>query len=305
MPAIEQSPNGIISAIASRNPSTVQDLVEKYGIAHVFDSYESLLKSDTVDAVYIPLPNHLHVPYSIMAATNGKHVLCEKPISMNADELADLIRVQNETGVIIQEAFMVTSNMAWIKAKELIEQGEIGQLLCVTGNFSYMNTDPDNVRNVPEYGGGGLMDIGCYLTLASTYFFDRAPLNVTGFMDIDPDFKVDRRASALLDFGQGHAMITCSMQAAPQQLLILEGSKGRLKFKIPFSQPETESAELILECGDDFFHMNKTIIKIPAFNQFLIHVQNFADVITGKKKQSYTLQESLRNMKIIDSLRAG
>lgn len=303
MPALEQSKNGVITAISSRTPSSVQDLVEKYTIPNVFDSYEALLKSDTIDAVYIPLPNHLHVPYSIMAARYGKHVLCEKPISLNAEELEQLIQVQNETGVVIQEAFMVTSNQAWTKAKELIDQGEIGDLLCVTGNFSYMNRDPNNVRNVPEYGGGGLMDIGCYLTLASTFFFDKQPLNAHSFTVLDPVFKVDKRVSAILDFGTGHAMITCSMQSAPQQLLILEGSQGRIQFKIPFSQPDSEPAELILESGEDFFHMKKSVVTIPAFNQFLNHVEDFSDVINKKKIQKHTLQHSLINMRILDSLK--
>jgi predicted dehydrogenase len=303
IPAIQTSRNGRVTAIATRNPDQHGDYLDRVHIEHVYDDYDELIQSKYIDAIYIPLPNHLHVPYAIKAVKAGKHVLCEKPISLNADQLLKLIDAQTDTGVVVQEAFMVLSSNSWQQTRQLVRDGAIGQLSTVTGNFSYMNLDPTNVRNIADYGGGALLDIGCYLTLASLYFFEQDPLKAKGFQQIDPVFGVDYQTSGVIQFNTGHALVNCSTQKSPQQSLILEGSKGRIWFLIPFSHPDDQPAEIYLQTGLDFFNMKTKTITIPPFNQFRNHVEQFVDVVQGRQPNSFDLTQSLRNMRLIDELR--
>lgn len=305
IPAIQSSRYGSVTAIASRTPKSVEQYAEEFGIPHIYDDYDILIASDEVDAIYIPLPNHLHVPFAIKAARAGKHVLCEKPIALHTTELQELITVQSETGVIIQEAFMVMSNPLWSKAKSMVQAGEIGQLRTLTGNFSYMNLDPGNVRNVPEYGGGALMDIGCYLTLASLYFYDQDPIHAKGYQILDPEFGVDYLSSGAIEFPSGHALITCSTQSMPQQSLILEGSSGRIRFEIPFSHPDDQRGVLYLDSGPDIFRIETKRIEVDAFNHYRNHVENFTDIISGTRINQFDLDYSLRNMKLMDAFRVA
>lgn len=303
IPAIQSSNYGSVTAIASRTPKNVEQYAEEAGIPHIYDDYDILIASDEIDAIYIPLPNHLHVPFAIKAARAGKHVLCEKPIALHSSELQELITVQSETGVLIQEAFMVMSNPLWSKAKSMVQAGEIGQLRTLSGNFSYMNLDPGNVRNVPEYGGGALMDIGCYLTLASLYFFDQDPIHSKGFQILDPEFGVDFLTSGVIEFPSGHALITCSTQAMPQQSLALDGSAGRIRLDIPFSHPDDQPGVLYLDLGPDIFRIETKIIEVNAFNHYRNHVDNFAQIVSGLMDNQFDLTFSLRNMKLLETFR--
>ena len=303
IPAIIESSNGVLTAVASRSKEKGDAIAKEFNIPHVFSSYEKLIESDMVDAVYIPLPNHLHVEYAIKAAKAGKHVLCEKPIAMTAEEAGQLLEVRDSTGVVIQEAFMVMTNPAWSKAKELIDNGTIGELRTVIGNFSYTNMDASNVRNVPKYGGGALMDIGCYLVLASRYFFNDEPISVSGASKIHELFGVDVLTSASLEFEKGTAIITCSTQAVPAQMLYLEGTKGRIRFDIPFSQPADQPAVLFQDIGKDIFTMETTRIEIPSFNHYKLHVERFAEVVWGKSESPLKLEDSISNMCVLDMIR--
>lgn len=303
IPAIQSSKNGRVTAIASRNPQNVEHYAEEAGIPHIYDDYEALIASTDIDAVYIPLPNHLHVPYAIKAARAGKHVLCEKPIAMDSSELNKLIEVQKETGMLVQEAFMVMSNPLWAMAKSMIQDGEIGDLRTLSGNFSYMNLDPGNVRNVPEFGGGALMDIGCYLTLASLYYFDKDPTHVKGYQILDPEFGVDYLTTGVIEFPSGHALITCSTQSMPQQSLVLEGSTGRIRFEIPFSHPDDQPGVLYLDKGPDVFRIESTRIETESFNHYRNHVEYFAEIVSGDRQNHFDLEYSLRNMKLVDEFK--
>lgn len=303
IPAIQSSKNGRVTAIASRSPKKIEVYAEETGISHIYDDYDALIASDDVDAIYIPLPNHLHVPFALKASRAGKHVLCEKPIALHASELEELIQVQSETGMLIQEAFMVMSNPLWAKAKSLIQNGEIGELRTLSGNFSYMNLDPGNVRNVPEYGGGALMDIGCYLTLASLYFFDQDPIHAKGYQILDSEFGVDYLTSGAIEFPSGHALITCSTQSMPQQSLILEGASGRIRFEIPFSHPDDQPGVLYVDSGPDIFRIDTRRIEVDAFNHYRNHVEYFAQIVSGMMDNQFDLDFSLRNMKLVDALR--
>ncbi len=208
---------GTPKAIASRDRAKADAAAAKLSIPTAHESYEALLADPNIDAVYIPLPNHLHAPWTIRAAEAGKHVLCEKPIALNAAEARHLVEVRDRTGVQIQEAFMVRSHPQWLKAQALVREGEIGDLRSILWHFSYFNAAPSNIRNIAEFGGGGLMDIGCYLINTGRFLFGREPERVMALIDRDPVFRTDRMTSLLLDFGVGHLAGTCSTQLVPYQ----------------------------------------------------------------------------------------
>src|ERR1035438_4934276 len=200
IPGMQAGQHSEVLAIASRDLEKGRKAAEKLGIAKTYGSYEELLADAEIEAVYVPLPNHLHVPWSIKAAEAGKHVLCEKPLSLSVAEAKTLLAVRDRTGVKIGEAFMVKTHPQWLRTRELIRAGRIGELKAVLGAFSYFNRDVANVRNVVEWGGGGIMDIGCYPIVTSRFIFGDEPTRVSALVERDPEFKTDRLASALLDF---------------------------------------------------------------------------------------------------------
>src|SRR5438045_2438354 len=200
IPAMQKGEWSEITAIASRDSRKAHDAAGKLGIPKAYGSYEELLSDPEIDAIYNPLPNHLHVPWSIKAAEAGKHVLCEKPLSMTVAEAQQLIAVRDRAGVKIGEAFMVRTHPQWLRTRELIRSGRIGALRSIVGVFSYFNRDPANIRNIPEAGGGALMDIGCYPITTSRFIFGEEPTRVFGLLERDPGMKTDRLVSAVLDF---------------------------------------------------------------------------------------------------------
>jgi predicted dehydrogenase len=219
LPAMQHGELTSITAIASRDLAKAKEAAASLGIPTVYGSYEELLADPEIDVVYNPLPNQFHVPWTIKAAEAGKHVLCEKPISLTVAEAKTLLDVRARTGVKIGEAFMVRTAPQWLRLRELLTEGRIGTLRSVAGVFSYFNDDPSNIRNQVDCGGGGLMDIGCYLILASRYAFGQEPRRVVGCMDRDPKMHTDRLTSAILDFPAGQAIFTCSTQLVPYQRL--------------------------------------------------------------------------------------
>ena len=212
IPGMQQAASCEIAAIASRDLGRAREAAQALGIPKACGSYEELLADPAIDAIYNPLPNHLHVPWSIRAAEAGKHVLCEKPIAMSADEARRLLEVRDRTGVLIQEAFMVRSHPQWIAARQIVESGRIGELRLLAGLFSYFNDDPKNIRNVIDWGGGGLMDIGCYIVHASRMIFGREPVRAAAMMERDPKMDIDRLTSVMLDFGGPQAIGACGTQ---------------------------------------------------------------------------------------------
>src|SRR5260370_4799442 len=212
IPAMQQGADTEITAIASRDLAKAQRAARDLGIARAYGSYEELLADREIDDVYNPLPNHLHVPWSIRAAEAGKHVLCEKPIGLSVDEAKKLREVRDRTGVKIGEAFMVRTHPQWLKTLDLVRGGPIGDLRSIMGFFSYSNPDPANIRNVLEYGGGGLMDIGCYPIFTSRLVFGAEPRRVLGLVERDAKMKIDRLTSAILDYPAGHCVFTCGTQ---------------------------------------------------------------------------------------------
>ncbi len=251
IPAMQRGTWSHVAAIASRDEAKGREAAHDLGIGKAYGSYEELLADPEVDAIYNPLPNHLHVSWTIRAAEAGKHVLCEKPIALDAAAAQQLIPVRDRTGVLIQEAFMVRSHPQWIAATDLVRSGRIGDLRVVAGFFSYYNEDPANIRNVAGYGGGGLMDIGCYLVHVSRMLFAREPVRVAALMDRDPAMQIDRLTSMVLDYDGAQAVGTCSTQLVPFQRVQLLGTRGRIEIPIPFNAPPDHPTRLFLDDGSD------------------------------------------------------
>src|SRR6202011_5437088 len=270
LPAMQQGEYCEIAAIASRRLEKAQAAAKRLGIPKAYGSYEELLADPAIDAVYNPLPNHLHVPWSIKAAQVGKHVLCEKPIGLNSHECLELIAVRDRTGVKIGEAFMVRTHPQWLRTRELIRAGRIGELRAIVGAFSYFNRDAKNVRNKPEWGGGGLMDIGCYPITISRFMFGAEPLRVAGVLERDPEFGTDRLASAIMEFNGGQAVFTCSTQMVPYQRMQFLGTNGRIEIEIPFNAPPNKATRIFVDDGSDAGGAGIKAETIAACDQYTI-----------------------------------
>jgi len=225
-PGMQKGTLSEVVAIASRDARKAEEAAHKLGIPKAYGSYEALLADPEIEAIYNPLPNHLHVPWSIKAAEAGKHVLCEKPLSLTVAEAKTLLAARDRFGVKIGEAFIVKTHPQWVRTHDLIQHGVIGELRSIVGVFSYFNRDPQNVRNTADWGGGGLMDIGCYLIMTSRWMFGEEPLRVWGIAEKDPEFGVDRLTSAMMEFSSGHAAFTCSTQLVPYQRMQFSGYEG-------------------------------------------------------------------------------
>ncbi|HEY7409186.1 MAG TPA: Gfo/Idh/MocA family oxidoreductase, partial [Vicinamibacteria bacterium] len=226
VPALQGSRFGQVVAIASRDHAKAAQAAAELGIPRAYGSYDALLADAEIDAVYNPLPNHLHVPWTLAALERGKHVLCEKPIALSVAEAETLVAARDRTGLKVQEAFMVRTHPQWLGVRELVRTGRIGPLRALTCTFSYFNEDPANVRHVPEFGGGALLDIGCYPVTVSRFLFEAEPLRVLAALERDPRFGTDRLASAVLEFEAGHATFTCATQLVPYQRVQVLGARG-------------------------------------------------------------------------------
>ena len=303
IPALQQGRKHRVVAIASRDAVRAAAAARSLGIPRSYGAYESLLQDDEVEAIYNPLPNHLHVPWSVRALEAGKHVLCEKPIGMNAAEARTLAEVQKRTGKLVSEAFMVRSHPQWLKARDLVTSGTIGELTLVTGHFSYNRRDPLDVRSRVEFGGGVLLDIGCYPITMSRWLFAAEPTRVMAMIDRDPEMKIDRLTSGLLEFPGGRqAAFTCAGQLALHQTMQLYGSKGRILFEIPFNPPHDRANRLVVDDGRDLTGGGRSIVEIPPANQFLLQADRFADAVRSNGEVPVGLEDSIANMAVIDAL---
>ena len=302
IPAMQRGQWSEVTAIASRDLEKARAAAAKLGIAKAYGSYEELLADEDIDAIYNPLPNHLHVPWTIKAAERGKHVLCEKPIALSADEARQLLAVRDRTGVKIQEAFMVRTHPQWLAVKDLVSSGRIGEVRAMLGAFSYTNRDPANIRNRPELGGGALMDIGCYLVNTSRFIFGREPLRVTGAIERDPDMGTDRLTSMLLDYGTGHAVGTCSTQMVFYQHLQIFGTTGRIEMPIPFNAPPDRPTRIIVDTGADLFGGGISHLEIETCNQYTIQGDLFSKAILDDTDVPSPIEDAVQNMACIDAI---
>jgi predicted dehydrogenase len=302
IPAMQRGDLSAIVAIASRDLGKAQQAAGSLGIPKAYGSYEELLADPEIEAVYNPLPNHLHVPWSIKAAKAGKHVLCEKPISLNAAEAKTLIETRDRYRVKIGEAFMVRTHPQWLRARELIRGGRIGELRSILCHFSYFNRDPNNPRNILEMGGGGLMDIGCYPVNLSRFIYGEEPKRVIGMLERDREFKTDRLTSAILDFPSGQSVFTCSTQLNHFQRMIFVGTNGRLELQIPFNAPNDRPCYLMVDDGRDLFGGGAAMETIPICDQYTVQGDAFSRAIREGRDVPVPLEDAIRNMAVIDAI---
>ncbi len=302
-PAMQGGQFTEVVAIASRTQEAAETAARKLGITRAHGSYEALLADTEVDAIYNPLPNHGHVPWTIKAIQAGKHVLCEKPIALSVAEANELLAISRQHPHIkVMEAFMYRFHPQWIKAKALVSEGAIGDLRTIHSFFSYFNNDPANVRNIAEIGGGGLMDIGCYNISVSRLIFGREPTRVMGIVDYDPTFHTDRLASGILDFGSGStATFTCSTQLTNYQRVNIYGITGRIEIEIPFNAPPDKPCRIWLQRGGDIQE-----IAFPTTDQYSAQGDAFALSVLNDTPVPTPLEDAVANMNVIERvLRSG
>jgi predicted dehydrogenase len=302
IPAMQRSELCRIVAIASRQLSSAEAAARTLGIPKAYGSYAELLEDQDIEAVYNPLPNHLHVPVSIQAAAAGKHVLCEKPVALTADEAERLIEARDHAGVVIQEAFMVRHHPQWLRARELVRTGRIGELRVVQGSFSYMNLDPKNVRNQAGIGGGGLYDIGCYPIVTSRFLFAAEPRRVVSQIEYDPNFETDRLASVLLEFPAGQALFVCSTQLVPYQRMQIFGTKARIEIEIPFNAPPDRPCRVFVDDGSDPAGGSAQMESFEVVNQYTLQGDAFAHAIRTGAPLEFPLEDAIRNMRVLDAV---
>jgi predicted dehydrogenase len=305
IPAMQRGTWTEVVGIASRDLEKARRTADGLKIPKAYGSYEELLADPEIEAVYNPLPNHLHVPWSIRAAEAGKHVLCEKPIALSVAECRTLIDARNRTGVKIGEAFMVRTHPQWIRAREIVRSGEIGALRAIQAVFGYFNRDAANVRNVREWGGGALMDIGCYPIQIARFLFEQEPVHVAGRFDRDPEFGIDRLTSALLEFPSGHCVFTCSTQMVAYQKVQILGTKARIELEIPFNAPPDRPSRLFVDTGVDLFGGGRRTEEFPGCDQYTIQGDLFSQGVRQGGEVPTPLEDSILNMAVIENLRAG
>ena len=302
IPAMQKGALTEVVAIASRSREKAQQAAASLGIPRAHGSYEELLADPEVDAVYNPLPNDQHVPWSIRALEAGKHVLCEKPIGLSAAEGRRLAEAgRRHPKLKLMEAFMYRHHPQWRAAKELVDSGQIGQLRTIQTFFSFYNEDPANIRNDPGMGGGALMDIGCYAISLSRWLFGAEPARVMGLVEYDPRFRVDRLASAILDFGAGTATFTCSTQVAPFQQVQVIGTEGRIELsEVPFNAPSDRPCAIVHQRGEA-----TSRIEFEACDQYTIQGDLFARAILDDSPVPTPVDDAVRNMEVIEAIVAS
>jgi len=302
IPAMQKGERTEIVAIASRDLARARTAAAQLQIPNAYGSYDELLADSSIQAIYNPLPNHLHVPWSTKAARAGKHVLCEKPIALNAQEAGTLIQVRDATNVKIGEAFMVRTHPQWLRAREIVRSGEIGELRAVTSVFSYFNKDRNNIRNILEIGGGGIMDIGCYPITMSRFFFERRPARAAALIERDPEMKTDRLSSALLDFAPGQATFICSTQLVPFQRMQIFGTRGRIEIEIPYNTPPDQPSRIFIDNGSQFAGRSARVEEFPAVDQYTLQGDAFSRAIQENTEVPVPLEDALDNMRVIDAI---
>lgn len=298
IPAMQLSEYCDIAAIASRSLEKAQVVAEQLVIPKAYSSYEELLADSDVDAVYIPLPNHLHVPWSIRALDAGKHVLCEKPIGLTAAEAQKLLDVaRKQTQLKVMEAFMYRHHPQWQRVRQLVVEGKIGTLQAIQSFYSYHNVDPGDIRNMADIGGGALMDIGCYCISIARFIFGTEPQRIWGMMQYDPEFKTDRLTSGVLDFGKGTSTFTCATQLTPYQRVEIFGTEGRIEIEIPFNAPPDQPRRI--------WHQRDAEIEEIVFdvcNQYTVQGDLISLAVLNNTEVPTPLEDAVANMRVIEDV---
>ncbi|MCR4267500.1 Gfo/Idh/MocA family protein [Nitratireductor sp. ZSWI3] len=299
IPQIQDAENGVVTAIASRDEAKARALAARFGIPHVFSSYEALVNSPEVDAVYIPLPTSDHVAWAIRAADAGKHVLVEKPLALNARDIARVIEARDRNNVVVSEAFMVTYHPQWLKVRSLIGEGAIGRLRHVQGAFCYHNIDPANMRNKPELGGGGLPDIGVYPIVTTRFASGMEPHRVQAAVERDPVFGTDIYASVKADFGSFELTFYVATQMALRQSMVFHGESGFIEVEAPFNPPNYGDARVVVH---DASHSVASVYRFAGARQYRLQAEAIARAARGEDAAIFPLEDSVRNQRLIDAI---
>jgi predicted dehydrogenase len=302
IPAMQRGAHSEVIAIASRDLARAKAAAAEAGIPKAYGSYEELIADPDIEAIYNPLPNQLHLSWSTRAAEAGKHVLCEKPITMTVAECRAMIAMRDRTGVKIGEAFMVRTHPQLLRARELVRSGEIGELRAIQSAFSYCLLDPENIRNRMDCGGGGLMDIGCYPIQISRFLFGCEPVRVVGMMDRDPVMGTDRLTSGMLEFPSGQSVFTCGTQHVPYQRVQIFGTRGRIEIQVPFNPPPGRAARLFTDTGADLFGSAIRTEEFPLCDQYTIQGDLFSEAVRGRAEVPTSLENALGNMAVIEGM---
>jgi predicted dehydrogenase len=302
IPAMQLGQLSTVTAICSRDLAKAQEAAKALDIPKAYGSYEELLADPDINAIYNPLPNHLHVPWTIKAAEAGKHVLCEKPLALTVAEAETLLDVRARTGVKIGEALVIVHHPQWVRLRELLADGRIGELRSILGLFSYFKLDPTNIRNQADIGGGGLMDIGYYLIEAARLAFGTEPDRVIAAIDRDPQMRIDRLTSAIMQFGTAQAVFTCSTQLVPYQGLQFFGTKGRIQLEIPFNAPPDRETRLLIDDGNDLFGGGITTETFPAVDQYTLQGDAFSRAVLEGSEVPTPLEDAIANMSVIEAI---
>lgn len=302
IPAMQRARSSRVLGIASRQSTRAREAGERLGIPRTYGGYDALLADPDIEAVYIPLPNHLHVPWSIKAAEAGKHVLCEKPIGLGADEVRTLLEAQRRSGTRIQEAFMVQAHPQWKAALDIIGSGRLGPVRVIMGHFTYCNTDPENIRNVRAFGGGALLDVGCYLVHAALRVVGAPPQRVLGSVVRGPGTDTDTLTSAVLEFDGARCLFTCGTRTTYSQRLEIIGERARLEIETPFTPPPDQPCRLFVNEGNDPSHAGDETIVVEPCDQYVLQVDDFCAAIRATGEQSLPLARSLEHAAVIGAV---
>jgi len=298
IPGMQKGKYCDIAAISSRNIEKAEKAARELGIPKAYGSYKELIEDKEIDAIYNPLPNHLHVEWTVNSLKAGKHVLCEKPVTMNYDEAVLLYNeIKKYPGLKVMEAFMYRHHPQIIKTRELIENGLIGELRTVHTMFSYYNVNPDDIRNKSDIGGGGLLDIGCYCISISRYVFNSEPERVCASIEYDPELKIDRMVSCIMEFEKGNAVFTCSTQLTNHQYAVISGTKGKIEIGYPFTPSPDDPAKIVLYKDE-----GKQEFLFDPCDQYTLQGDSFSQSVINNTDVFTPLSDAIANMKVIDKI---
>ncbi len=306
IPGLRRAERAEVVAIGSRDPSAAERWATELGIGRAHGSYEAVLADSEVEAVYIPLPNHLHAEWTIAALRAGKHVLCEKPLALTAADARRMLAVAEETGLVLMEAFMYRHHPSWLAARAHLADGRIGRLMAVQTWFSYYNDDPTNIRNIVEAGGGALYDIGCYGVNLSRMLFGGEPVRVLASALRDPTSGTDVVTAAILDFGDGIASFTCSTRAEDDQRVDIYGTTGRISIEIPFNIPPDRPTRITITAGGDPpVAPASEVIELPTADPYAAEADAFAATVLDGAAHSLPPADAIATLEVIERIFAS
>jgi predicted dehydrogenase len=303
IPAILSGQRGVIAAIASRDAERARDVAARFGISRSYGIYQALLDDPQIEAIYNPLPNHLHVEWTVKALEAGKHVLCEKPIALDAVQAQAIVAARDRSGRRVIEAFMVRFHPQWHRVRTLVRDGRIGKVRVLQSAFTFPVASPDNVRNRLEYGGGALYDVGCYPIVTARYLLGTEPERVIALVDRDPALAVDRLTSGLVAFPGGeHLLLTSALQLALYQRVVVLGTEGRIEIPVPFTPPKEHACRIVIDSGASLDGSAAVVEEFAPFDQYQLQCDLAAAAFRNNLAQEFPIEDAIANMRVIDAL---